>query len=163
VKIIRKVGSGFTPSIKDALAAKPAEKQGENVVSDIHYSEYAEYSEPFTGEQLTAKWKQFVDGLSDRPNLKATLINTPEIVGNQQLLLKIESSVQEEEIRQVKFELLTWLRRELRNSHIELSTQIEKLETTRSFYSDVEKLQMMMQKNPELYTLKQKFNLDFKD
>jgi len=95
--------------------------------------------------------------------LKTTLINIPEIAENNKLLLKIGSSVQEEEIRQVKFELLNWLRRELKNSHIELNTRIEKMESERLFYTDVEKMQMMMQKNPELYNLKQKFNLDFKD
>lgn len=163
VKVIRKIGSGFTPSIKDALAGNVPETKTENVVQETKFSEYGEFAEPFTQEQLTEKWQKFIDGLSDRPNLKSTLSNFPEITEGNQLLLKIGSSVQEEEIRQVKFELLTWLRRELRNSGIELATKIEKLESERMFYSDTEKMQMMMQKNPELFKLKQKFNLDFKD
>jgi hypothetical protein len=78
-------------------------------------------------------------------------------------LLKIGNSVQEEEVKLVKYELISWLRKELQNSEIELVTRIEKQESTRIFYSDSEKMQLMMQKNPELYQLKQKFNLDFKD
>jgi hypothetical protein len=163
IKVIRKIGSGFTPSIKDALAGNVSETKTENVVQEAKFSEYSEFSEPFTLEQLTEKWQKFIDQLSDRPNLKSTLSSFPEITEGNQLLLKIGSSVQEEEIRQVKFELLNWLRRELKNSHIELSTRIEKQESERIFYSDTEKMQLMMQKNPELFQLKQKFNLDFKD
>ncbi len=163
VKVIRKIGSGFTPSIKDALAGNVPETKNENEIQDTKFSEYGDYSEPFTYEQLTEKWQQFIDRITDRPNLKATLINIPDISDDNQLVLKIGSSVQEEEVRQVKFELISWLRKELRNSKIELTTRIEKLENERLFYSDSEKLQLMMQKNPELFQLKQKFNLDFKD
>jgi DNA polymerase-3 subunit gamma/tau len=163
VKIIRKIGSGFTPSIKDALAGNTSEKKADDQVQESTYNEYENFAEPFTNEQLAIKWQEFIASLTDRPNLKATLINIPELTEGNHLLLKIGSSVQEEEVRQVKFELLSWLRKELRNSGIELTTRIEKLESERMFYSDSEKMQIMMQKNPELFQLKQKFNLDFKD
>ncbi len=163
IKMIRKVGSGFTPSIKDALAGNVAEKPVEVESQKPSYSEYGDYSEPFTYEQFASKWAEFLDQLTDRPNLRSTLVNIPELIEGNKVLLKIENSVQEEEIRLVRLELISWLRRELRNSKIELITRIEKTETERVFYSDSEKLQMMMQKNPELYELKQKFNLDFKD
>lgn len=163
IRIIRKTGSAFTPSIKDALAGTVSEKNDEDQVQETIYNPYGDYTESFTNEQLAGKWAEFIDQLTDRPNLRSTLSNVPEITEGNQLTLKIGNSVQEEEIRLVKFELISWLRRELRNSGIELNTRIEKLESERMFYSDSEKLQMMMQKNPELYELKQKFNLDFKD
>jgi DNA polymerase-3 subunit gamma/tau len=163
VKIIRKLGSSFTPSIKDALAGNAPEKKVDDQVQETTYNEYENFAEPFTNEQLAVKWQEFIDQLTDRPNLRATLLIVPEITEGNQILLKIGNSVQEEEVRLVKFELMTWLRRELRNSGIELVTRIEKLESERTFYSDSEKMQLMMQKNPELFQLKQKFNLDFKD
>jgi len=163
VKVIRKIGSGFTPSIKDALAGNSQEKKEENQVQETSDAEYENFTEPFTNEQLALKWKEFIDQLTDRPNLKSTLSNVPEITQGNEILLRIGSSVQEEEVRLVKFELMSWLRKELRNSKIELITRIEKSETERLFYSDSEKMQLMMQKNPELFQLKQKFNLDFKD
>jgi hypothetical protein len=163
IRIIRKTGSAFTPSIKDALAGMASEKKEDDQVQETQSNQYNDYTESFTSEQLAAKWAEFIDQLTDRPNLRSTLSNVPEITEGNQLTLKIGNSVQEEEIRLVKYELISWLRRELRNSGIELNTRIEKLESERMFYSDSEKLQMMMQKNPELYELKQKFNLDFKD
>ncbi len=117
--------------------------------------------EPFTQEQFEAKWTEFLSRLTDRPNLRTTLSNTPELQPGYKLLLKIGSSVQDEDVRLIKPELVSWLRKELRNTRIELLTQIEKQETTRIIYSDTERLQAMLEKNPDLKLLKQKFNLDF--
>jgi len=57
--------------------------------------------------------------------------------------------------------LISFLKKELRNSEIELTTSIEKVESERTHLSDQEKLQILIQKNPELIELAQKFNLGF--
>lgn len=157
------MGTSFTPSIKDALAGKTQEKSDLVEEQNQKYNEYGVYNEPFTAEQLAGKWKEFLSQLVDRPNLRSTLSNVPEITDGNKLLLRIGNSIQEQEIRLVKHELVSWLRKELRNSGIEMTTQHEKVESERMIFSDSEKMQMMMQKNPLLYELKQKFNLDFKD
>jgi hypothetical protein len=157
------MGTSFTPSIKDALAGNSNQKNDFPEALNQTYSEYEVYTEPFTAEQLAAKWSEFLSQLTDRPNLRSTLSNVPEIMEGNKLLLKIGNSIQEQEIRLVKPELVSWLRKELRNSGIEMITQLEKIETERMIFSDSEKMQMMMKKNPLLYDLKQKFNLDFKD
>ncbi|MEI8114136.1 MAG: hypothetical protein WCI54_10925 [Bacteroidia bacterium] len=163
MKSIKKIGSSFTPSIKDAMAGNIPETKIENQVQETTSDGYKNLDETFTNEQLAVKWLEFVDQLTDRPILKSTLSIVPEKAEGNQILLKIGNSVQEEEVKLVKYELISWLRKELHNSEIELVTRIEKQEATRIFYSDSEKMQLMMQKNPELYQLKQKFNLDFKD
>lgn len=127
------------------------------------YNEYGNFTEPFTIGQLTIKWNEFLNQIADRPNLRSTLSNVPELTDGNKLLLKIGNSLQEEDVRLIKPDLISWLRKELRNSGIELTTRLEKIESERIFYSDSEKLQMMMQKNPKLHELKQTFNLDFKD
>ncbi len=163
MKVIRKVGNLFSPSIKDALAGNIPDK---NIVSEAdkaNYNEYGNFAEPFTAEQLSVKWKEFLTQISDRPNLVSSLSIVPEITDGNKLFLKIGNSAQEEEVRLIKPDLMAWLRKELRNSGIELNTSIEKTESERVFYSDAEKLQLMIQKNPELFELKIKFNLDFKD
>jgi hypothetical protein len=145
------------------MAGNIPEMKVENQVQETTSDGYKNLDETFTNEQLAVKWLEFVDQLTDRPILKSTLSIVPEKAEGNQILLKIGNSVQEEEIKLVKYELISWLRKELHNSEIELVTRIEKQEATRIFYSDSEKMQLMMQKNPELYQLKQKFNLDFKD
>lgn len=163
IKVIRKLGSSFTPSIKDALAGNNPDKNVVEENKDSTYNEYEKFTEPFTVEQLTVKWNEFLDQIADRPNLRSTLSTIPELTDGNQLLLKIGNSLQEEDVRLIKPDLISWLRKELRNSGIELTTRLEKIESERTFYSDSEKLQMMIQKNPELVELKKIFNLDFKD
>ena len=163
MKSIKKTGNSFTPSIKDAMAGNIPETKIENQVEETSSDGYRNLDETFTNEQLAVKWLEFVDQLTDRPILKSTLSIVPEKAEGNQILLKIGNSVQEEEVKLVKYELISWLRKELQNSEIELVTRIEKQEATHIFYSDSEKMQLMIQKNPELYQLKQKFNLDFKD
>jgi len=161
IKTIRKVGSSFTPSIKDALEGKKTEPNLFEEIKKSAYSEYENYSEPFTTEQLAAKWKDFLEQNSDSPNLISTISAVPEILEGNKLLVKVGNSVQEEMVRQIKPDLVNWLRKELRNSEIEIVTRFEKIETERTHFSDSEKFQMLMQKNPQLFELKQKFNLDF--
>jgi hypothetical protein len=161
VRVIRKPGGSFTPSIKQALAGTEVEKSIVDVIAQTAYSEYDNYNDSFTKEQLDIKWRAFLETISDRPNLISTLSSIPEILEGNKLLLKIGNSVQEEEIRLIKPDLLGFLKRELRNSGIELNVSIEKIESERTHFSDSEKMQILMQKNPELYELKQKFNLDF--
>lgn len=118
-------------------------------------------AETFTEEQLRKKWKEFLNTLDDRPNLKSTLSRDPELQPQNLLLLKIENHVQEELVKGIKPQLVSWLRRELRNSSIELETELVMEENTKFAYTDGEKLEEMLKKNPDLALLKQKFNLDF--
>jgi hypothetical protein len=161
VRVIRRVGGSLTPSIKDALAGKVAEKTIVEEITQAAFSEYEEYDDPFTSEQLSAKWKEFLELISDRPNLISTLSNLPDLSDGNKLLLKIGNSVQEEEVRLIKQELINFLRKELRNSGIELTTSIEKIESERTHLNDQEKMQILIQKNPELIELTKKFNLGF--
>lgn len=162
VKGVRKPGFSSTPSIKGALSSNIPENKGKEVVQTTGFTQYDEsLTEPFTQEQLAERWKEFVERMADRPSLCSALSNVPEITEGNKLLLRIGNSVQEEDIRLIKPELISWLRNVLRNSKIELATKLERVESERTIFSDSEKLQMMMQKNPLLNELKQRFNLDF--
>ncbi|MDD2382368.1 MAG: hypothetical protein WCY58_02590 [Mariniphaga sp.] len=77
------------------------------------------------------------------------------------MVIRIDNSVQEDLINSIKPELVSWLRKELRNSKIQLITQIDETQKEKIIYTDVEKYMEMLKKNPGLELLKQKFNLDF--
>ncbi len=145
------------------MAGKPSEPTLLDEIKKSVYNEYEIFAEAFTSEQLAEKWNEFLKQNSDRPHLISTLSAVPEIQEGNKLLVKIGNSVQEEEIRLIKPDLVSWLRRELRNSEIEIVTRFEKIEVERVHFNDSEKLQMMIQKNPELYELKKRFNLDFSE
>lgn len=117
--------------------------------------------EEFTAEQLKIKWDAFVARLGDRPNLQSTLSNVPALKENFQLEIEIENSLQEYLISNIKPELLTWLRLELKNSLIQLNTVFAENSKGRVIYTDAEKFDELMKKNESLALLRQKFNLDF--
>lgn len=161
-RMIKRTGSGYTPSIKDAISGKLTDDtQVEDAKEKMKYYAGETLHEPFTKEQFEAKWAEYLRRLDERPNLKATLSRTPEIFEGHKLRLKIENSVQDGEISKIKPDLVSWLRKELRNTDIELITEIIVSEVEVKPYSETEKLIEMIKKNPNVNLLKQTFNLDF--
>jgi len=160
-KITRQNLKGFsTPSIKDALQGKfQEEKLTSKQLHEIFSKD--DEKEDFTPELLKEKWDAFVQRLGDRPNLQSTLANVPKLKENFQLELEIENSLQEDIISNIKPELLTWLRIELKNSQVQLNTIYAENSKGRIIYSDSEKFEELLRKNEALALLRQKFNLDF--
>lgn len=149
-----------TPSIKDALQGKfSEEKLTSKQLHEIFSKE--DEKEEFTEEQLKLKWEAFVARLEDRPNLQSTLSTLPQLKENFLLELEIENTLQEDLISNIKPELLTWLRIELKNSLIQLNTVFAENSKGRVIYSDAEKFDELLKKNANLALLRQKFNLDF--
>lgn len=118
-------------------------------------------TEEFTQEQFKLKWDSYLKTLEDRPNLQSTLSNLPELKEDYQLVLEIENTVQEGLVNNIKTELISWLRKELKNSKIQLTTLITKKVKGRIIYTDAEKYDELLKKNPSLALLRKKFNLDF--
>ena len=110
---------------------------------------------------MVLKWKEFITRLDDRPNLQSTLSKVPELRDNSQLYLEIDNSIQDDVINSIKPELVSFLRKELKNSKVELITKITDEIKNRIIYTDNDKFDEMVKKNPSLKILKQKFNLDF--
>lgn len=149
-----------TPSIKDALQGKF--KDDQLSAKQLHqvFSKEDE-KEPFTFEELTQKWDTFIARLNDKPNLQSTLSRVPELKEDFQLEIEIENSVQEDLINNIKPELLTYLRIELKNSLIQLNTVYAKNSKGPIIYSDNDKFEELLKKNPTLNLLRQKLSLDF--
>lgn len=148
------------PSIKDALAGKF--KEDKLSASEQHKIFTREDErEEFTPEQLKVKWELFLKTLERRPNLKSTLSTVPELKEHFELVLEIENTVQENLINGIKPELVSYLRRELKNSLIHLTLRITEKKKSKIIYTDTERYEEMLKKNPALAKLKQKFKLDF--
>ena len=156
----RSIKSLNSPSIKDALSGRNLENE---ISAKEQHQMYANNNdaEKFTIADLEDKWKTFVSKLEDRPSLQTTLSYVPQIKEGFELYLEIENTVQEDAINLIKPELVSFLRKELRNSKISLITKITEKPRGRIIYTDEEKYSEMLKKNPNLAVLKQKFNLDF--
>ena len=161
--MIKRTGSGFTPSIKDAISGKfGQEVHADDAREKMKYYSGEELHEPFSKETFEQKWTEYLERLNDRPNLKATLARIPQIFDSCKLKLQIDNDIQDTEISRIKPELVSWLRKELRNTGLELITEIGETEGSSSRpQTETERLQEMMKKNPNVHLLKQTFNLDF--
>lgn len=165
-RVLKRKGRSFTPSISDALSGRTAadEQSQEDAKTRMQYYTGEELHDPFTPEQFEAKWNQYLERLNDRPNLKATLSRIPTIGEGWKLKLQISNYIQDTEISSIKPELVSWLRKELRNTDLELITEIVEMEqSTHQPYSETERFKDMVNKNPSVNLLKQTFNLDFGD
>jgi hypothetical protein len=149
------------PSIKDVMTGNE-EKSGQVSVKE----QYEVYSgqirnELFTEEMLYEKWAELLETLNDRPNLKSSLNRKPILGEENKILLMIDSNIQEELIKNNKPQLVTWLRSQLKNSSIDLITEVLHEPVQKLAYTDNEKFDEMVKKNKNLILLKQRFNLDF--
>jgi hypothetical protein len=149
-----------SPSIKDALSGK---QDNEKVSAVDQHKAFTTVSETntFNNDALGQKWNEFLTRLDDRPNLQSTLSRIPRIENEYKLVLEIDNSVQEDLISNIKPDLVVFLRKELRNSQIQLITKITETEKGKVIYTDSEKYLEMLKQNPNLELLKQKFKLDF--
>ena len=148
------------PSIKDALAGKFQEEKISAREQHEIYTKAGE-SQDFTSEKLKEVWEQFLLKLDERPNLQSTLSKVPELKDDYALVLEIENTVQENLINSIKPELVSWLRKELKNSKINLLLKITEQAREKLIYSDSDKYEEFLKKNPSLAILKQKLKLDF--
>ncbi len=149
-----------SPSIKDALAGKMGDDKLTSKQQHEVFHGTGEIND-FTAEVMEIKWNDFVTRLHDRPNLQSTLSRIPRLEEGYRLVLDIDNSVQDDLITSIKPELISWLRTELKNSKVELATNITQTSRAKMIYTDSEKYLEMLKKNPKLEILKERFKLDF--
>jgi len=159
--MVRNGAAGSTPSIKKALLGEfeDEKKLSAKQQHEIFSGEGEE--EPFTQEQLNEKWNAFLTRIDDRPSIKATLSTVPELQKDYTLVLPIDNRIQDDLLLDIRPELISFLRKELNNSKINLKTVVSEIKREKVIYSDIEKYQEMASKNPNLALLKQKLHLDF--
>lgn len=149
------------PSIKSVMNGGAVADDKLTVKEQHELYTNQDLSESFTNEQLQVKWKNYVSTLDDKPNLKSSLSREPILNDDGTILLRIENHVQDDLIKSIKPQLVSWLRRELKNSSIDLVTELTEHQSQKIAYTDGEKFEEMLQKNPDLAYMKQRFNLDF--
>ena len=117
----------------------------------------------FTEEQLSKAWQKYSDKIKEtNPRIFSMLTAQPPVLKENNLVeFNLNNPLQEDVLQKIKFDLVNFLRNELLNNKIELSTTISELQQSQRFYTDKEKFDHMAQKHPNLLKFKQQFGLDF--
>jgi len=117
---------------------------------------------PFSQELLTLRWDEYAETLKmDSPHLYSMLRkNRPILLEDYRINFSIDNKLLEEELNQIKSDLLMYLHRELNNDRITLLTRISDMQKDSKPYTDKEKFDKMAEKNPSLRKLKEELDLE---
>ncbi|MGW8315663.1 MAG: DNA polymerase III subunit gamma/tau [Bacteroidales bacterium] len=118
-------------------------------------------------DQILDAWKAFASSVEkSQPRIHATLINNlPEIKPDGTLQITLNSEAQcENFVKNIKHPLTAYLARATGSGSFEIETRIQEAASNgKRMYTEQDKLDYLMKKNPELGKLKSRFNLDFDD
>ena len=84
----------------------------------------------------------------------------PQLLPDNTVNLPLDNTIQEDLIHDNKPALLSFLHKELKNYAIEIRTEIIKSKRTRKAYLPKDKLQKLMEKNPDIRRLQKEMGLD---
>ena len=119
---------------------------------------------PFSRTDLEAAWMEFAMILQSQGKMaisSALLKRMPEIQSGAQLLFSMDHAGLEMDLNEVRSDLLTYLRKQLGNSLIQLNTVVAKpASEDRKAYTPQEKFRRMAEKNPAINDLKEQLGLD---
>jgi DNA polymerase-3 subunit gamma/tau len=150
--------SSLSPSLKGGNAGSlVVEEEEEPYV-------YGTDKEDFTTDAFLKCWNDYAAKI--KAEGKATLVtiltaNAPVMQRPYLFDIGVSNRTQENVFREEKPGLMNHLRTTLRNFEIEVNTRIEENAVSRKPYTDIEKFQHMVAKNPQLMELKKRFNLEF--
>lgn len=116
----------------------------------------------FTQEMMISAWNQYIKGLAPERQI---LINTmesckPTLEENYQLVQKVDNSVQEKEMNEEKIDLLNFLRVNLANGNINLTTIIAEVSEREKTLSPMDRFNKLMEENKEFENLVNEFQLE---
>lgn len=117
----------------------------------------------FDSDTLLKYWNQYASRIKQDGKINIFTImtsNPPTLLENFVIELIIENKVQEELLINEKVDLLNFLRTELKNFGIELTTRHLENNTKKRLYTSSEKYNHMVEKNPSLEEFRRRFNLD---
>ncbi len=142
-----------TPSLSLSNIANVSEKTTANTEVVINYG-----NEPYTPEQLKVQWQTFA-ATRDSPT-EILILNRGYEQHGDTLHIKLENQIQQNQIGEFRHELLEFLRKQLKNSRIQLQADVVVQEKKRMVYTNREKFDYLADKHPILNDLKNQLGLD---
>jgi DNA polymerase III subunit gamma/tau len=147
-------------SFSDSISITPTKKEA--VDSNIAIEDFSNRpTEEFSKEGFMDKWNDFKIILQEkgRSSLATVFENLPEI-NDSSVIVTMENKALEDDFNAQKTDVLDFLRKELNNYNIQISTIVNKDISAKKAYTPQEKFEKMREKNPALDTLKQKLDMD---
>ncbi|MFO7933741.1 MAG: DNA polymerase III subunit gamma/tau [Bacteroidales bacterium] len=163
-KIIKKPSISIRESLKGTSVKSEGEVSADQKKPPAGKAA-CEMPEPPDPDQILKAWDDYAATIEkSRPRIYSTLkSNRPEIRTDGTVRLQLNTEAQRDHFtRNIRPALLQFIQDALGVSHLEIYTEVAKNEQNgKRIYTDQDKLDYLMKKNPELGQLKSRFNLDF--
>ena len=119
-------------------------------------------TEDFTEQQMITHWNAYTEIVKEQGKynfLSHLTMNVPKLKDGM-IHLEFPNQTIKLEVERDKFELLTYMRKKLQNYNVDLVIDVNELQVKRYAYTDKEKYDKLMEKNPNLGALRKAFELD---
>ncbi len=140
---------------------KPAEEQV--AVTEPAETESPAPSRPVALGQLRQEWSKFAEQKKLAGQDSAYMVLNQEVhlmEDGVTIPLVMTNSLQMDKLNEIRVELIQYLRKELHNSRINVTAKLVKEEKQRKLYTASEKLNYLIEKNPQVGLLKERLGLD---
>jgi len=164
--LVRKPGI----SIKDSLKGK-APKKEESVQGEPRESTEADRPEPVETvadpDAIIKDWNEYARSMEKtKPRIHSTLVNhKPAVKADGKIMIMLNSEAQRDNfIKNIRSDLIRYIQDSTGLKSLEILTDVIAAEQNgKKIYTEQDKLDYLIKKNPELGQLKTRFNLDFDD
>jgi DNA polymerase-3 subunit gamma/tau len=150
----------FKPSVAVPSLATVFEEKSVDEEEESDLVQGNEFRE-ITFNSFISKWNTLAEKLKAENRITLYTImtaNEPRLNGNI-IEVDVENMVQSDQLKEGKIDILNYLRVELKNFALDLTTHQLEQTVIRKAYTSQEKYQVMVEKNPALETLRKTFNL----
>jgi DNA polymerase III subunit gamma/tau len=117
----------------------------------------------FTEEALIKEWNNMISDIAEEKVHLAETMKThqPSLADDDVTInLTVHNNIQEKRIIEEQSLILDHLRIKLKNDDIRFSIAVDETVEEKTFFTNSEKLQRMISKNPDLNLLRKRFDLD---
>jgi DNA polymerase-3 subunit gamma/tau len=145
-----------TPKLSDLLKGDTAQSAGNAKPEEAVVTA----RENFTPEQLHKVWLEFAEQRK-KFQVEYQLLLQPYTLKEQQITVMLYNHIQENSLNNIRSELGAYLREQLRNGSIQVVGEfVKEGEAKKIIYTNREKFDYLVEKNPVLRELKERLGLD---
>ena len=118
-----------------------------------------EPDQPFTPDQLQNAWQEFAE-LRKKFQAEYQLLSQPYEDDGGKITIPLHNSVQEMMLSNIRVDLTTFLRDKLKNQSINVVGELREADQRKVIYTNREKFDYLVAKNPMLKEFKDRLGLD---
>lgn len=152
------------PAVSTGFSLKDSINKANDAVNDSQANMNAEPRKTdFSLQMLIDSFRKYAARVQNDSSILYTALTTyaPELRDNFVVIHKVSNSVMEKALNDHLIDFVGFLKNDLENDLITVNLRVEEtVEEARKFLTDKEKLEIMIEKNPEVKNLKDQLNLE---